>query len=36
MEYAKALIDSGKYKNYEISEKLGICDPTISPSFSDP
>lgn len=27
MEYAKNLIDSGKYKNYEISEKLGICDP---------
>lgn len=27
MEYAKTLIDSGKYKNYEISEKLGICDP---------
>ena len=27
MEYAKTLIDSGRYKNYEISEKLGICDP---------
>lgn len=27
MEYAKTLIDSGRYRNYEISEKLGICDP---------
>lgn len=27
MEYAKTLIDSGKYRNYEISEILGFCDP---------
>lgn len=27
IEYAKSLIDSGKYRNYEISEMLGFCDP---------
>lgn len=27
MEYAKTLIDSGKYRNYEISEILGFCAP---------
>lgn len=27
MEYAKSLIDSGKYKTYEISDQLGYSDP---------